>query len=293
MLRRVEALIDFPEPASSMTVILSEAVSGDPIPEVFVLMDGFPLNDVRSTDFDGRCEFRGRLSGRHAFWAFEKECHLDLDRLESSADAVSGEVILRASVHRTLATVVMVRHHMRIGDRRLSESDEVVPGINRQALLNNPGKLAGHPVDPGHWWTVVHQSPYSADPPRSYGWWPMAPVDGFTQLVAGVEGVLNGPHATKPEPERHMDPHHDDPPAQQDEFFMPFARSGNTPPAIRGEIHHFATSFSGEWSYRFGMPSVNCHEFQRRMMRHAQLEKPGLPRVVHRVRAGKPPKLTI
>ena len=281
MLRRMEVTLEIPNPATSIVVELTEAVSGDPIPGADIFVDG---DQVRSANSRGRCSFQGRFSGRHMFWVSETECHLDFHELDGDVDSVSGDVTVRVSVHRTLATVVMVRNHIRLHGRRVSEGDEVCPGIQRDVILQKPDADINadlHGIDTGHWWAVVHRHPYSSDPPESYGWYPGQPITQPFQILRGVNGILNGQHANGPEPFK--DPCHGREARLQDEFFMPLARTGDAPAAIRRDIHVFASTFTGDWAYRFGLRAMNCHEFQRELMRKVGLSEPSRNRPVHRI----------
>lgn len=127
-----------------------------------------------------------------------------------------------------------------------------------------PQSIGPLKTDYGHWWTKIE------DADESYGWWPdHCPVTEW-ETIAGTNGVLNG--ITDPncnalqDPKK--DPYHSNTPAFA---FNPVLRGHKTDDMVKSEIRSFATSYSGEWRWTFGL-GQNCRSFQRQLMTKVGLE---------------------
>ncbi len=113
----------------------------------------------------------------------------------------------------------------------------------------------------GHWWTEFNGN-------ESYGWWPLEPVSGLYDTLAGVNGELNG--QTSFGGTATTDPHHGD----NTDSTLQVQYTGNdgkTEATIINEMRNFANTYNGEWRWTFGW-GQNCHTFQEEMLENSNLE---------------------
>lgn len=111
----------------------------------------------------------------------------------------------------------------------------------------------------GHWWVEL-------DTDESYGWWPGRIPLGFTTMVRGTTGVLNGVGITTyGTPTR--DPNHGLP---ADYEFHPVLITGSSDDEVRAAIRTFAARFVGDWRWST-RPTMNCRLFQLALMDTAGL----------------------
>jgi len=229
-------------PPSSLTVIVRERSSEEPVEGVKVAISG-PSSGNATTDAAGQVRFSGLPPGSYRVKLEQDEFELTPAQTATST-APGEEAELELLVQRVLLTLVLKRIHLR--------------GVMRAAVGDKSE------LEYGHWWIEIDGS-------ESYGWWPAEGVS-IGGTFRGVPGSLNGQGPRyRGTPTR--DPHHGDP---AEEMFHPRVLNGQAAAALKSCMRGFARGYSGTWSWPWGQ---NCHSFQEDMMEHCGLSKSGSKKV--------------